>query len=355
MVGLVPLAAQNFMASQDPSFWDGDKLVVLRRNPSISFPGIVRGPEGQVLAKAPKSGPKGRLDYHDGAFYSYERLSISEPDEKGRRESTVALMRFEGGKWSTLATGKFPGAGPNMAWHLRNGNILAISVSFDVFAEGGKGFPFAILKANDKGELGIRSRMDADLEKGFFDNAKKAPYYGQLLLPFMAFNFTRANDLIVITTPYGYFWVFDGNDGRLKRVAKLYSGMKDEALTGKSDIALLPGLHGYATRPNGNILLSCRDEDAVIYGMIGRSRSTAHSEEDLKAQADLINARYPVVEWWDFNPETGTFDRELPPEGFPDRLTTEQNVLDFNWRFRPNGTIEKYSFREKMEKHGVED
>ncbi len=273
---------------------------------------------------------------------------MSGPDEKGRRKSTVVISKCEDGKWITLAKGVFPGMGPTMIWPLSEGRYLALAIQNPVFEENGKGFPLAILKVNDRNEFYISTRMDLGLEKAFFDKATRQPYYSQLVMSFLSPPFVRAGNYLVIGTQFGLFFVFDGSNGRLKRTARIYPDLKDEHLTGKDDQSLLPGLLGWAGRDNGEVLISARNQDAVIYGYAGRNGENPVSDAARARLADQINARYPIVEWWNLEPESGRIDHEIPPVNFPDRVYSEKAVKDFNWRFLPNGNLELVSFNDRF-------
>jgi len=346
-----PLQAQFFFSTPDPCFWEGGNLVLIRRNQPVGGEaGWLVSPSGKLLKNAVRPGPKAILDFVDGVFYAFERVSMSDPDEKGRRKSTVAISKCENGKWITLAKGVFPGMGPSMIWPLREGRYLALTIQNPVFEEDGKGFPLAILKVNDRSEFYISTRMDFGLEKTFFDKGTKQPYYGQLVMSFLSPPFVRAGNYLVIGTQFGLFFVFDGSNGRLKRTARIYPDLKDEHLTGKDDQSLLPGLLGWAGRDNGEVLISARNQDAVIYGYAGRNGENPVSDAARARLADQINARYPIVEWWNLEPESGRIDHEIPPVNFPDRVYSEKAAKDFNWRFLPNGNLELVSFNDRFKR-----
>jgi hypothetical protein len=93
--------------------------------------------------------------------------------------------------------------------------------------------------------------------------------------------------------------------------------------------------------------ISCREEDSVLHGVVGGQPNSETPAAERKNWEDSIPRRYPLVEWWDLNPENGEFVRETCRVGVPELLQTAEEVLHVNWRFRPDGQVETITLKDK--------
>jgi len=257
------------------------------------------------------------------------------------------VLEWDGSRWEEVAKGTFPGAGPTGLWRLGNGKFLGVTLGKGVFVSMGRSYPFAILRVTEDRRLVVETGIDLDLERPQFQG-EKGPTYAALNKTLLLNAFTRTSNRIVYVSPLGLFWMFDAETGALKRVTRLYSGLKDQFLDGNTP--LLDGILGFGARPDDRILISARTEDAVL---TTRKMVAYPSSTDPQAQQaiDFGHRFYPAIDWWTLDGETGQFQLEAPPINFPATLEDEKQFRNFNWRFKPDGlNLRLLSFDEMFSK-----
>ena len=338
-----PARAQGWVRSFDPTFWDGDRQVLIYQNATRTHRAQVLSREGKLLAniKAPDPFQRsaenpdffhpGFIDYADGTFYCFQKGPVQQGKEGPRMD--CRLLAWDGSAWQLVAKGSFPGAGPSCLWRLGNGKFLGAALGKGVFVSMGRSYPFAILRVTEAQRLEVESGLDLGLEKPQFQG-EQGPTYRALTFTFLVNAFTRTSNRIVYASPLGLFWLFDSETGALKRVARLYGGLEDSMLDGKTP--LLEGLLGFGVRPDDQILVSARTEEAVLTTRKMLAYPSA-SDAQGKQSIDFGHRFYPFIDWWLLDPETGKFTLEAPPMNFPSTIKDEQAYRNFNWRFQPDG------------------
>jgi hypothetical protein len=335
-----PAKAQTIWNGYDVQFWDGGNLVNLRQQGN-EISSVVRN-DGSIALESKKPASKdradslGNFDYFEGAFYFFSRERLIKRDD-GTFHGEFRLLRLCEKGWEVLGTGDLPGSCDRMV-RLENGKYLGVCANGTAFQIDKKLYPFGILQIEDSGKISVVDGMDLGLSESFLDNAGRIRY-GALMLPLISGQFVRVDHYLVFPSPYGVFWIFDARNGHLNKVARLYPSITDEDLKGRESFPMLPGLHGLAGTPDGKVILSVRNEDAVRFGIVGGYPAGVADPESLRQWADQVDKRYPLVEWWILDPERGSFEREIPPFGVPDRLESQEAVANFKWRYDFNGHI----------------
>jgi len=335
--------AQGWIRSFDSTFWDGDRQVLIYRNSTRANRAQVLSREGKILVNIKAPDPfepsaanpdyyhMGSIDFAEGKFYCFQMGSLRSDKDGTRMASRV--LEWDGSAWQVLAKATFPGAGPNRLWRLGNGKFLGAALGKGVFVSMGRSYPFAILRVTEDQRLEVETGFDLSLEKPQFQG-DQGPTYRALMSTFLVDAYTRTSNRIVYVSPLGLFWIFDSETGALKRVARLYSGLKDPLLDGKTP--LLDGILGFGVRPDDQILISARTEEAVLTTrkMVPYPSS---SDPQAKQSIDFGHRFFPFIDWWLLDPEAGTFTLEAPPTNFPSTIQDEQAYRDFNWRFKTDG------------------
>lgn len=340
--------AQDSRKGFDSVRWiSPNQMVRLSRGAFAKPLGVVLDSKGKEQMKVDSPPPHvpgstfGVLHFVNQAFFWSRTLRVV-TEEGTFRESE--LLKYEDKQWNRVAFFR-ASTPPPALFPLEGERVLAVDETGKHFKSGSQPVPFAILKPNPKGELQVFSTFDAELEKPFFSSQGRGNY-PLLKLDFMSFNHARTDNYLVLASVYGWFWVFDAEKGHLKRVVKLFSGVEDKHLR---ENELITALHGFQSRQDGKVLIASRLEDAVLWGRVGRPRPGGSPEEalaKLRTWSEGINQKFPHVDWWILDPQTGKVTLEAPPQNFPTRLLTHQQAVDFNWRFKPNGNLELLSMKE---------
>jgi hypothetical protein len=134
-------------------------------------------------------------------------------------------------------------------------------------------------------------------------------------------------------------------------VVKIYSNVNETRLR-RND--LMQCITGAQARSDGYLLVSSHSEDYVLEGRsfgpwkenadLWFTADTPQADVDANIRKYQENANatlraYPEVFWWRLDPATGQIQRERPPENVPDRVDSVGKLLNFNWCFRPDGSL----------------
>lgn len=346
-----PSLAQGWIRSFEGNIWDGDRQILIL-NPGNTYPGRIMSREGKLIERIPAPGAfatskdqgpdgttgdklayPGRIDFSEGKFFCFQSSGITWGREGAESESR--LLIWEQNSWKELA--KLPlkgGLPPIRLWRLGNGKFLGVASTRGTFVSMGRSYPFGILRINQKNQLVVDSCMDLDLEKVQFPEGRKGQTYGGLLQTFLTGASTRTENHIVFASVLGLFWIFDAETGHLKRTARLYPGLTDRMLEGREQ--LMPGLLGFGVRPEGQLVLSARPEDAVLTTFKLSPYPTAGDPQG-KELLDLNHRLNTIIDWWALDPMDGKFTMIAPPDNFPSSIRNENEFRNFNWRFKPDG------------------
>lgn len=340
--------AQRPADRPDPVIWDGGNLhVVGWGRVEVEKPGRQRG---ETLRFA--SGPAA-YDFTEGVHWYAEAKRSSTPTMADGR--VTALFKYEGQAWVRYAEFEYPAGAVRHLHPLGNGRVWALSPRPGAFKNSeGASFPLAILSRNPQTEkLNVHEVLDFGLEKPYFYrranpvDSHDSPYHA-LAFDMMEPLVMRAGSYLVMCLPDpGFFWVFDGTTGRLKRRAQLYSFIGEELLSTRfRDLA--PCILAAHPRSDGKILISARSEDAVNQAArayrehmptIATDQDYTRNLSKIRELQDLNLKMFPRVVWWVFDPETGSIQEEMPPLNFPTLVQTTADLQAYRWRFKPDGNL----------------
>lgn len=326
--------------------FDQGKVVTIKELYASKPVVTIQGPGEQTSAGGDFSGLSRRsLIYHRGQFWA-----LSLPRDPQATPTLEFKSSPDGHSWKTegffnQASSRFK---PEVALPLGNGRVLCIHMNavgdreptsfFGIYRRNEKGF-FEFATEGSMGlnvplmklihEPGLRSSWSYNSSLHVI--SRESPDFVKGIV-------STDSYFTVIHAVSGICWVFDAEDGRLKRVAPLYSEVMDR-LDNLSAIEMV--FLAWQAEDSGRVLLASRSEDAVF----GARKVTAlalralewpkppasASPEDLavsRAQFEAFHPKFaqalkpgltafPVIHWWSFDPETGEYEPTVPPEGAP--------------------------------------
>ncbi len=329
--------------------FDQGKVVTIKGFHTSKPVVTVQGPGDRASTGGDFSGlSRQSLIYHRGRFWA-----LSLPRDSQANPILEFRSSLDGHSWKTegffnKASSRFK---PEVALPLGNGRVLCIHMNavgdreptsfFGIYRRNEKGaFEFAT-----EGSMGLK----VPLVKLIHDSGQK-PYWNynpslhvlsRESLDFVKGVISTGSYYAIIHGVSGICWVFDAEDGGLKRVAPLYSEVMDrlDNLSAIETVCL-----AWQAEDSGRILVASRSEDAV-FGARRVTESVLRSLEFPKPPASALpehlaasraefeafqprfaqalNAgltAFPVICWWSFDPETGDYEPAVPPEGAPDSL-----------------------------------
>ena len=314
--------------------------------------------------------------------------------QKGRdfREVRASLYIYRNGGarwelWDTLKT--TPEAYISWISPLEGGGYLLVGAFVDT--EMRRADPLAVARNNGHGKLVIRETEDVDFgaptfvwgQPGKVVSADEAQSYNfnrprwmhnpkllgaldTVLGPF-AHPIRVASHIVLVGRHLGIFIVVNSRTGKVQRMGRLFGDLPEDAMT--TPEAYEYGVLGVQPRPDGHLLIASRSEEAVTQSRtwkpdlpppepvrLSASEAFGKSAED---QSDLLEEKqdaadrarisearearlrhFPDLVWWDFDPDTGTFRRERPPEGVPERFPSTAALRAFAFSFKPDGNLE---------------
>lgn len=343
----LPVEGQTFLNPQDCQVWDGPRLVTLLRDTAMSPIAQVQEPNGSISLRIPppirrEGWSAGQLHYGGGRFF-YSRFRKGVVGTQEGRYFEHEVLVWDNKDWVSHASARFPGLLTGL-FPLDDDRFLATATVQGVLQKDGRSYPFATLRLNAKGELQLVELQDTGLEKPFF-TAQGRPAYGSLSMSFLMGNWARTEGYLLLFSQFGHFWIFDEDKGHLKRMVCLYKGLSDQRL---QEGNLFSGILGVQPRPSGHLLVAAKREDAVLFAPLAFPQNQiSPGVAGQQVWADSVQKHYPHVEWWDLDPETGTFTPEAAPQGFPELFLNQADLNNFNWRFKPDGNLSLLTQRER--------
>lgn len=350
--------AQNPPATR-PVIWDQGQLVLdLEPGSPARIP--VEGPDKKIVRSIPV--PEGTLwrDYFQGEFFitrfdqeTQKRILL---DGGKSRDSVLTLLleKRAGNQWTRVAAFQSKAKGVFSLVPLKNGNFLAYTDRANgTFKVDGGYSPIGILEADKHGML----HPARSLDPGFSLPVWSGPIdeWGHAGSNFKEVSFGYSSTLlrvpghiILAAERIGYFWVFSDEDGRLERRVILFDCVDEERLKHPGETPHV-GL-GVHPRPNGHLLIASRSRSAVEQAGRAFRSIIPESERDdpkkvlqwwekTKPLRDLNLKEFPDVSWWDLDPETGAVTPETPPQKFPDKILSANQLWNWNWRFRADANL----------------
>lgn len=359
----LPMAAQNPPTPRPVVWVDSGKILVFDRENKdhpLTFETLKAGKIETVDIPPASSQPMIAADFFDGSVWAIHRERLPQTEKTSSGWQSTLYRRSENLAWEKV--GEFR----TESFHLIRILPLGSGRFFGISGSPGSGFgdgreekkPFALLRlGKEGGRFDVERTIDAGLEKPFFQKAKSGQgwelHYPALSQAFMNPPVLRyEGGFSIVDGRTGYIWMFDANDGKLKRVFKLFSGVDEKKLVDPRDLS--HALLGAQPRPNGHILLASRLEDAVLHAAQHTRRNLGSnlSDDEFKsiqpALEHFMNANvqlYPQVLWWDVDPSTGEVRPETPPQHFPEMLFSQAQMWAFDWRYKPDGNLLMVSFR----------
>ncbi|HOD33952.1 MAG TPA: hypothetical protein PKO12_10760, partial [Holophaga sp.] len=260
---------------------------------------------------------------------------------------------------------------PSLALPLGNGRVLGLHLN--AVGEPAQASYLGMYAPN---EVGVFRFMDA------WPTELKVPLQKQIVnpgrQPYTVYNpdlnvlAATAYELLwgIITLPHhhvllhatsGIAWVFDAEDGQLRRVAPLYPAMMDHL---KDVSAIERVVLAWQPDYSGRILLASRTEDAVFQSrpltakamkdlepppslpMNSNPNSEAweHYNTQMKAYRTRLRIAqgagtraFPEIRWWSFDPETGTYAAVPAPEGAPEVINGPEDLEGLILEATPDG------------------
>ncbi|MBK8726235.1 MAG: hypothetical protein IPL96_09285 [Holophagaceae bacterium] len=351
LISLLTLSAGLSAQSPEPARagqWIGpSRLLVKGEGPEV--PSHIEEGPGKILERLPRQQGDLHLDFHEGHFWSSRAGKATFPDGSEARQST--LFKLIDGRWERQVDFRYR---HGLIWEilpLGNGKYLGISGQPNFQDGSGKQFPFAVLRADAKGNLEVASTQDAGLAGPYFQKSPAHPNsetpYGSLELDFLSPTVIRTEGFITVLSPRtGWFWVFSDMNGQLKRQGQIYASVGEELLKKSRDLAHV--CLGAQPRPDGRILIATRSEDAVQQAARAFQKFLPKTDSDsafisnygsIKDLWDLNLQSFPRVEWWKLDPATGSIEPEAAPQRFPSLVRSVKELKAFRWRFNSDGNL----------------
>jgi hypothetical protein len=351
-------ASAQVMPNNYPSIWDGSNLILsvdgLTERDSARMVRI-EGPSGNIF-KTISLPPEALLrDYFNGTLYVSGLIRERDEKTKKTKKVTHLLWRQENGNWAIDATIDAPQPAFFNIIPLNNQKYF-LSASRPFIEDEQGAYLFGIYKKNHKNQLELDKPITNAFSKPSWIKDAKGEYsstfeigFGNVIRSLFCRTETR---IIAQIEEHGLFFVFSAEDGKLLRKAAIFPEISEESLLKGKQFGPV-GL-GIQPTKEGKIICATLSKDFVIYSVERFPMPTIYDlgmkPGDLDDQANLSKFvasfreveqkridKWPEFFWWEFDPDTGKFDKIPTPEGFPEK--TEDRYIDLNWRIRADGTL----------------
>lgn len=330
------------------------------------------------------------FDFVDGAAYAWGPGENWASGQKGQDlkelRSTIYIYRNGGDRWELWDTLKGLPYG-TVAWlrPLEGGGYLLGGRFPD--EEMHRQDPLAIVRGNGHGKLVIHETEEIDPDQPAFLHGRPSDLLPpREVLPginnqprwfpnpkaFAVFGgfgnqtIRVPGHLVFIDLHLGRFLTVNARTGKVERQTTLFDLPTDAAMAPMDyEYAIL----GVQPRPDGHLLIAARSAEAVQQSRtwkpdlpppepvrlsfsesLGKSPEEQGEAMEMKQdQAKLDRARqaqearlkaFPDLVWWDFDPDTGAFRQEPPPEGVPDKFPSLAALQAFSFAYKPDGNLE---------------
>lgn len=331
--------------SPTDQFWDGPNLLSVSRD---SNEATLEGPS------ASKGGRSHRLPewlhyqaFRDGIHYGFQR------SKGGGRVSTILESR-DLKTWTPF--GLFRDELISFV-PLDDGRFFMSSL-LGPFLDGQKASHMGIFRRNDHGEFVLDSLVAFPWPKPLLQptgkrDSKGQPYMeipsklGVIQQTFGEYPIHLKDHFCIFNRQTGWILVFDMAKGNLKRTVKVYPSIDEERIT-KDGSRLEVGLLGLQPTKAGDLLLAMRMEDAVLNSRkifpSGPER-VQPNEDPWEAEKRFIPEQRISIKAWPeilyrrMDPETGDLRPEIP-KGLPQKVKSLEQLKQFQFRMRANGTPE---------------
>ena len=342
------LGAQGILRIQDSCAWlsPHELLVVNSGDPedSRAMARIFRTGKPAQPIPPPKAPPSAFACWGQATPEGLYGISASAETLPQGRGIRITVQRFESQtrSWASIGTLFFPRAFRPVV--LNEDLILGLAQVSQTFVQDHRSFPFGIFRRDAKGEFHLESMFEAGLKRPIFDE-KGGWNYPSLQKAFMFPQTARSAEHLVFGTGHGWFWIFDADKGSLKRIVSLYKGADETHL--KEDLLWDGAVLGFQPKPDGQVLISALDEEALFRGGLfkdlpskeARGKPGSVFVDRVRTFEDRLLQVAPRVDWFLLDPAEGQIREELPPRGLPSIISTSKALSDFNWMFKPDGNL----------------
>lgn len=282
------------------------------------------------------SPPNPNLDsFSANLFIKGEKIGVSTTEwvENERGEFTVnRFFEWIDKNWNLAFEShlKEEDGGYEFVFPLANGDFFAVNQRL-FKTNNNYNSIFCILRKNPKGEWVRHRTVDSDIPPRAF-RFKGLP---------RQFQVAQVGDYLAVADPHpGYIWLFHQEDGRLKRLVKLYDDLDLKRLE-KNDFS--SAMLGIQPAEDGLFMIAARPESTVLNDDFAqRARSglqglDAYQEIRVGEGAppllvDYAWKHHPEVVWMTLDPETGSLKTlNPPPKGAKTEVHSWFEAQSFHW------------------------
>ncbi len=349
--------------------WDQGRIITLRNIQAAKPVVTLQGPEAKNKVRTLKTLPAFRpwsLVFTQGHFWG---LRVTD-SEKNRVD---LLKSSDGQTWESAGafTRQVSEHAPSLALPLGNGRVLGLHLN--AVGEPDQASYLGMYAPNEAGVFRFMDAWPLELKVPLQKQVAKPgaePY--TVYNPDLNVLAATAHELLwgVITLPHhhvllhptsGILWVFDAEDGQLRRVAPLYPAMMDHL---KDVSAIERVVLAWQADYSGRILLASRTEDAVFQAraltakamkdleppppLLKDPHPSSEAWEAYRARMNAYQARlrvaqgagtraFPQIRWWSFDPETGTYASVPAPDGAPEVINGPEDLDGLILEATPDG------------------
>lgn len=268
-------------------------------------------------------------------FILDKKIGISLSDWENDEHGEYAINRyfeFKDDKWHSAFESRLKedDGGYKFVFPLKNGDFFAvnrhpfkINRKYDSI--------FYILRKNAKGEWVRHRTVDSDVPPRAF-RFKGLP---------RQFQVAQVGDYLAVADPHpGYIWLFHQEDGRLKRLVKLYDDLDLKRLEKNDFSSAMLGIH---PTEDGLFMIAARPESTVLnddFAQRARSGLQAlQAYQEIRVDegtppllVDYAWKHHPEVVWMTLDPETGSLKTlDPPPKGAKTEIHSWFEAQSFHW------------------------